>query len=405
MAIQQRSRIKSLVDRIIHSESDNKEQSIENLYLKYKDTLNKAIQLGLDDKLSIYPETVWLRATANCNLHCIMCDGSFKRDNYHITENELINILVDNSGNEVIFGKINKFDFTSGEPLINLDFHNIVKRCKQLYPNAEISICSNMTFPIEGNVKEALQYIDNIGISIDGATKEVYEYIRHGADFYKTLKNIEDLIRLKNGNTDRLVLLFVAMTINLDHITRLIKLAHYFGIKSVFVQHLEIRQGLKNDMRKYLLSNLPNDKIERVVSEAREEARRLGITLGITDIYSNTLNENCSCWFCSDIESETLKKMCKIPWINSPSLRKDQNGIYPETICCHMPNDSDCSLKDKPYLRNISIKELYNSKDYWNIRYRLLNGELTNTACVGCQYYKAYTWTEQELRNLQEVIL
>ncbi len=387
--------------------AENEGKKINTLYSEYKGVLLKAIELGRSGKLVVSPENILLAGTNNCNLRCIMCYvEKWDTNIYNITSDEVNQLLLTKEHDCVSYGQVKNIDLTSGESLLNPDIHLIVKRLKSLYPNAEISIITNGTLKVQRNIAEALQYIDRIGISLDGASQDTFEYIRHGANFFRVIRNIQDIVKLKEHDKEKLSLLFCAMTINAHELPAWVKLAYYLDIKYLFVQKMEVRSGVKYDIEKYALSNLPNEEIQLILDETKKEVANLDRYMTLTDLFQTDIKEQNKLDLDNSnmLDLDNSMRMCKTIWNTSPWLHKDERGYYPEVVCCHMPHSQYSTLADKSHLRNTSLTEIFNSTEYWDMRSDILSGELAKTACAGCQYYKMTTWTEEELMELASII-
>lgn len=362
------------------------------LYQKYKKIILKAIKLGQKGELTITPKTLWIGATNNCNIRCIMC--FFEKKNTYINTNDLKMLLSKDKKTKYNFGKIKAIDLTAGESLINPEIYQITKLLKNNFPDSEISIITNATLPIKGDIKKALQLIDRIGISIDGVNQKTYEYIRRGANFFNVIKNTQDIVKLKEKSKNKLCLLFCAMTININELPKWVKLAYFLDIKYLFIQKAEVREKINFDISNYDLSSLKNEEIQKIIDETQKEANKLDRYITLTDITKNNIEENT--------KKEKLMRMCSVVWNTSPWLFKNEKEIYPGTVCCHMINDKHSVLSQKKELQNKSIEKIFNSKDYWKIRKNIISGKFTQTVCSKCQYYKMTQWTEDELEQLKK---
>lgn len=268
--------------------TDNEDNKYFKLYSEFKDVLLQAIELGRAGKFGVQPEYVLLAVTNNCNIRCIMCFVEKRKTNISTEEVEILTKEHDG----VSYGQVKSIDLTSGESLLNPDIHLIVKQLKKKYPNAEIRTITNATVKVQGNTAEALKYIDRIGISVDGASQETFEFIRRGANFFRVIKNIQDIVKLKENDKEKLTLCFVAMTINIHELPTWVKLAYYLDIKYLFVQKMEVRSGAKLDLDQYELSNIPEVEIQRILDETKNEVEKLDRYLTLTELIQTEIDEH-----------------------------------------------------------------------------------------------------------------
>ncbi len=84
--------------------------------------------------------------------------------------------------------------------------------------------------------------IDDLGLSIDGCTKETFESIRIGGNFDKFIANAKAIvaIREETGNPKYLTFCFTAMTTNIAELPGVVDLAADLGVPNVYAQPMEM---------------------------------------------------------------------------------------------------------------------------------------------------------------------
>ncbi len=167
--------------------------------------LNGLCDEGLKGKFKLPVREVSLPLTNKCNNYCIMChmcDKDYENHTYHNEEPYCVDIesykKIIHLPQKTFIEKIRDFlastdvknrggtdagiDFVFGtaESLLNPDIYEICKYTKSIYPNCKIRLISNGTIPPK---KDIVKYIDRIGFSIDGCTKETFEMLRPPAKF------------------------------------------------------------------------------------------------------------------------------------------------------------------------------------------------------------------------------
>jgi MoaA/NifB/PqqE/SkfB family radical SAM enzyme len=389
----------------------------------FLEILNKAVDYGETGKIVLFPNIIWLAASNGCNLRCVMCPGHEKKDNIYMTREEVEMLLspIQGKTSSPYWGETTSLDLTSGEPMINPDIGDILQLFKRRFPQATTTLFTNATYAVSGKIKTAVQNIDFLSISVDGATKAVFEDIRRGSNFDKIISNIKDMMccRRESGLSDEKVQIgFVAMATNLHELTSVISLAHDLRIRKVFAQKVETRGELSKayDPLKYDLENLPIESTKQYLIDAQKIAKKLGISLTLSSNLTDLMQTS------SDVKGNNqpllgkqkfLKgndkfsssvSMCNVLWRTSPFIRKTKSGIYPEVVCCHMPNGALATMENNLTLRGKSIVDIFNSHDYWILRQNLLNGSLAEGACKGCQYSEFKQWTMEDKVSLAEVI-
>jgi len=89
--------------------------------------------------------------------------------------------------------------------------------------------------------------VTQVQISIDGATKDTYEYVRRGARFDRLIHNIEyitDRKRKLGTHLPQLQFNLVLMRRNLHELDQFVDLAEDLGVEWIGARHLLIRRGL-----------------------------------------------------------------------------------------------------------------------------------------------------------------
>src|SRR5947208_3614622 len=127
-----------------------------------------------------------------------------------------------------------------GEPMMHPRFFDMVEYAVK--KGIKVTTNSNLTLL---NNKRAERCVTSglhcLHISIDGATAETYERIRVRAHFERVVANFERLLaarKLLNSEYPHLHLVMVIMRRNLHELPDIVRFAHKWSIKSIFVQHL-----------------------------------------------------------------------------------------------------------------------------------------------------------------------
>lgn len=123
----------------------------------------------------------------------------------------------------------------SGESLLNPEIFEILKYVKERFPNSEVMLLSNGTIPPKN--PEIVKYIDNMGFSIDGGTKEIYEKIRTPAKFDHVIGTIKKWIEAKNKYNPKLLLnAYITLSVlNIEDFSNIVELVG--GMAEAFGTH------------------------------------------------------------------------------------------------------------------------------------------------------------------------
>lgn len=143
--------------------------------------------------LPYLPNVAWIEPTNVCNLKCIMCPNSvIKQKNPGFMSTDLYRKIID-------AGKKNfsvVFLCLAGEPFLHKNIPEMVSYAKK---NKISPIISTNATVMTKEASEAVirAGLDWINFSFDGCSKEIYEKIRVGGDFEKTINNIINFLKIK----------------------------------------------------------------------------------------------------------------------------------------------------------------------------------------------------------------
>ena len=128
--------------------------------------------------------------------------------------------------------------------------------------------------------------LDEIYISMEGATAYTYERIRKGANYYQVRHNIKMLTREKKNQQrtkPHIFLIMVAMKENFREVPEMVILAYQLGISTVFIQGLQV-SGKGMAISDQLINQLEPQKVERIIAETKRLGKKLEITVLFPDI-------------------------------------------------------------------------------------------------------------------------
>ncbi len=235
------------------------------------------------------PRYAQLEPVGQCNLRCTMCSIQFRQDGppfgpLAFMEWETFTRLIDG------LDTLEDLHLQGlGEPMMHPKFFDMVE-----YAAARgIRVSTNTNLHLL-NQRRAERCITSglhaIHISIDGATAATYESIRIRGHFDRLIANIErlsDARRRYGSDTPHMRLVMVIMRQNLAELPDLVRLAHAWGIDSIFVQHLchdfgeETLPERYRPMRDYVSQQTLLGEDEKVIEQAFGEARRVARGAGI----------------------------------------------------------------------------------------------------------------------------
>lgn len=351
------------------------------------DTMPK-IAAGKAGNLKLAPKTIWLRISENCNLRCIGCykEDTFKKV-YADIEEVRQSIAFD--------GEVKEISFTTNEAMLHPQFCDIIDMCREAHPDAYLWVISNGTIPIKGRYKQAIAKLDKVGLSIDGATKEVYESIRHGARFEDFIKNTKAILEVQRetGFPKAVSFGLTATSTNLHELIDVVRLGHSLGISDIWAQAMQSSdEVILGRISNILLDTMDPALRTRLIDEARAEAARLGIGFYFSEGLYPAADKQ-------DTDSEAIPKdlgvkLCQYPW-TQPTQMSKVDDKYVVRPCCYMRlNESKDALVNKYGLAFDEIQnasDIYNSPQMWNFREKLAKGE-TSDVCGLCDAARGFQW-------------
>lgn len=144
-------------------------------------------------KLPYMPSIAWIEPTNVCNLKCIMCPNSvIPQEKPGFMDMELYKKIIDEGKGYLT----NIILCLAGEPFLHKQLPEMIAYAKKRGIGTMIS--TNGTILTKEASKQAIEAgLDWINFSFDGCSKEVYESVRVGGNFEKTVENIIDFLRIK----------------------------------------------------------------------------------------------------------------------------------------------------------------------------------------------------------------
>lgn len=140
------------------------------------------------------PQEISLEITNRCNLNCVMCPHSTLKRPVGDMDFPLFKKIIAEARDtlELIYLHL------AGEPLLHPKLFKMIEFCKK--KKIPVGLSTNATLLDEGYSKELVRSnLDYLILSFDGFTPPTYEAIRRGANFDKTLLNIEKFLKIKGG--------------------------------------------------------------------------------------------------------------------------------------------------------------------------------------------------------------
>ena len=325
------------------------------------------------------PRCVFIEVTNHCNLLCETCPRTFTTYETPMTlswENFLRVVAQFPDMTRAVLHGI-------GEPLLNRDLPRIIRYLKAR--GVSVLFNTNATLLSEDWARELITAgLDELRVSIDGASPVTYAQIRGAPLFHKVVKNLKrfcEIQREMGATLPRPSLFMTGMKENIAEVPEVVRLAAWMGVPEVYVQRMVYYVDLKNE------SSAPGmmtsghalfddyDVIEaRTLAEAEALGRELGVVLkssgGMTP--SKSLEQ-------SQHRDGKPWSACMRPW--TTAYVTANGNCLP---CCISPfatNDYDSLILGNLFER--PFDELWNEPRYQAWREALLS-DAPPKPCAGC---------------------
>lgn len=326
------------------------------------------------------PRYVQVEPVGQCNLRCQMCPVVFRDDGPASGAPAFMALDV----YQRLLDQLPELEHLHlqglGEPTMHPQFFEMVELAKAR--GVRVTINTNLTVLNERRAARCVESgLDIIHVSMDAASSDTYARIRKGSRLDRVLRNLEFLTQAKRRAASvlpELKLVTVVMRQNLAELVDLVRLAHRFDIRSMFVQHLchDFGESTLPDryrpMRSFVddqtLLHEDAELIEEHFTVARQEADRLSIDLRLPRIVPR-----------EHPVGTPGPQRCDWPWRGAYITY--QGYLLP---CCMI------STPDRMHLGHLDEGSL---ADHWNgtayTRFRAqLDSEVPPEICSSCAIYR-----------------
>jgi MoaA/NifB/PqqE/SkfB family radical SAM enzyme len=308
--------------------------------------------------LSVSPRSIQIECTTKCNLKCTFCELSYWTEKPADLQFDIIHKMIDH------LPKLKRIDLTGiGESLMNRDFFKIVEflKARGLY----VTFNDNFTLMTEQAALRITELqVDQIFLSLDGATKQTYEQIRVGANFDKVIANARRLIQIKHEFGERRPEVKINTVVCLNNYRELpgiVELASDIGIG--MVQFVNV---ITFDSTTGLDTESIRRDVQNVFTEAVKRARSLGVRIKI------------------ELFDKLPVQGCDFPWRRN--FVTYDGYLHP---CCYTTQTGDRKAQNGRSFGNLitrSFSEIWNGPAYPEFRRKMRQGILPS-ACEHCPKY------------------
>lgn len=353
-------------NRIFSGIPEDANPFLHNLILNELETLKGTTHL------ESRPRGLGIALTNRCNIRCIMCN--VWKDPWDIPEKTIREITE-------LLPYLERIFWQGGEVFLSPYFEELLDRISA-FPNIRQDINTNGLLMDENWARKLVKVNANVIFSIDGITKETYEYIRKGAKFEDLLRNIElfnEHVESSKGETKdnggrcSTIINLVLMKSNYQELGGFIDFAKKYKFERLQVTPVDI----DNDENIFLYKNKEALAfIERVMPGILEKAKSYGISVSnwlpaiedhpscCDEVVSSQKEQRIDSSKANHITTETNNRLsCFWPW---QFLFIDWGGrVRPQCFC----------IKPVGNILKNTIEEIWNTEIMKMYRQKLFNND------------------------------
>ena len=287
--------------------------------------------------MPFHPISIDVEPTGRCNFKCRFCQvPSMDRHVPDLTLGNFKKILAEFP--YVLRVKIQGM----GEPLLNNELFEIISYMKSR--SIYTFFTTNGSLLTDTNSRKVLASgVDEIYISLDGATRETFESIRTGGVFEQVTGNIRRLASMRSKGRPLLNAWTVATRTNAGELMNIIRLAGELGLDGIIIQQDISFWGKPEFRSRYHDESVTQGDMDNILDNARALAEELGIGFSLhrSDSYS-------------------ASSQCMWPW-KSTYVSAD-GYIIP---CCVR---ADPQLLNFGNILETPFRKIWNGPEYRNLR-------------------------------------
>lgn len=217
-----------------------------------------------------------IETSVACNLNCIMCPWKDERRQRFKTGDMSEKIW---AALRPYLQQTSSVDFTGGgEPLLHPGLAAWIREAREA--GCQTGFLTNGLILNRERIRQFVRTgLDWIGFSMDGASADIYEQIRKGADFQRLCENISTVAELRNDKKPCIMINFVMMPANAHQVEDIVRLAAKLGADQVNFKQCDVVRGEHG--RDYGLFASKETRQIRRLKKALGKARRLAGKLKI----------------------------------------------------------------------------------------------------------------------------
>lgn len=341
------------------------------IFLKLKHMLPKIEDNGVVP----LPKTIIFEPTMRCNLDCKMCylSKELKKKAPQLTFDQIKKVI------DKFPKTVKTVMMTGGEVFMRSDIIDIIRYLKLKGFNVHLTVNGTLITKEKVQEMKKLGNVISCGVSIDGSEK-FHDSIRGVPGSYKKAVNC---LKMMNSAGIITSIVCVLQDSNIENLNNLIQLAKDIGIKKVYFEYErlypkeDINESLKaignQDLNSLETTSNPKrgytkSKLIQKIKEAEKVGKELGVKVCYFPYFFRSHVKEC-------YERNTRKNnVCGCYGLLSTRIDNLGNVVH-----CYALRKSFGNLFEK------SFEEIWNSKEYKDLRKKLLKNNLL-PVCETCLY-------------------
>lgn len=316
-----------------------------------------------DGSTSNAPLLIALETTTRCNFMCVHCARSSNAIAPADMSSELFLHVV-----PLVPAAIDLYLFGDGEVLLDIPRHlAMIARIHQQDPGCTLGFSTNgkLLTPEVYNLyaTAGVQYIQ---VSVDAATKELYEAMRRGGSFHQLTENLDGILALRFQSRTKQPKLHLATVISQQNYRQLPLLAE-FAQKYDFTEwYINAEYPVNPGRDQLMLTAHDRTELERIRADI---TRKFGSSIHILfDPSVGLPPRTADQW----LQSES-PVFCTIPWQH---FELKANG---DVKICPYYHEPVCSMNGR------SFEEVWNGEEFRRVRRAFRTGTDLPSYCVNCK--------------------
>ena len=202
-----------------------------------------------------------LELTSRCNYACVGCPTHELIRGKGAMEPELFKAILDETGNRLE----RVFLWGYGEPLLHPQATELIRYAGNFSTK---KVMSTTGWRLEDlSDIEALTYLDELIISINGLTPKVYAQHQINGDLEKVIRGIEKVAPVLADSGTRFIMQTIAHKGNLDEIPKTEEFARRYGFDMLVIKSFNVMDGKQETFDRFVPLGTPYSRYQKGLSD------------------------------------------------------------------------------------------------------------------------------------------